>query len=108
MLQVQQLRWFVARKSALDSLRKDQQWQDLMRDKDVRPAVDAVIADPENIARVRGKDAMFCLAKMKQLRDVNKAHGGGSIHLDEALSPWTDEDTKRARGACHCCRELGA
>lgn len=97
--QVRQCHWWSARKSALDSLRQDTPFQDLMRDKHVRPAVDAILANPENLARVSNRDVMYCLGKMKQLRDVNKAHGGGGVNLDEALAAWTDEDAARARRA---------
>ena len=42
--------------------------------------------------------ASNCLSKLRQLRDALKASGGGRIHLDRLLEPWTDAVGERVRG----------
>jgi hypothetical protein len=92
----------MARKNAAAALRKDDRFQELMRDSMVREAVDAVIEKPENVVRVassiRSKEVMYCLSKLKQLRDINRQHEGGAMNLTELLTSWSPDEEEKSRG----------
>jgi hypothetical protein len=97
-VQVREIGGYVARKGAVASLRQEDRFQELMHDPAVREGVDAVIANPENVTRVRSENVMYCLNKLKQLRDISRQHGGGAINLPEILTPWSPADDEEARG----------
>lgn len=99
-MQVQVLNRYVARSSAVAALRQDDRFQENMRDPQIRGGVDAVIEKPERMPRLRSKEAMACLAQLRQLRVVNRQHGGGTIDLDELQQPWTQEDDDQVQGMC--------
>jgi hypothetical protein len=82
----------------MDALRRNERFQEDMRDAAVRAIVDAVIADPEKGPIVRNREAMACLNKMRELRDILRLNGGGAIDLEEILRPWDESDDKRVKG----------
>jgi hypothetical protein len=59
-----------------------------------------VIENPERMPRLHNKEALACLAQLRQLRVVNRQHGGGTIDLNELQCPWTQEDDDRVQGMC--------
>jgi hypothetical protein len=106
-VQIQEVEQYVTRTSAMDALRQDTRYQESMRDGAVRADIDAVLADPDSIARLRNAEALTCLAKLRRLRDISKAHGGSGVSIDESLRPWSEQDESRLNGACLLHRVTG-
>lgn len=98
-LQVHGLDRYVARTAAASAVRQDERFQANMRSVIIRAAVDAVIAEPEAVTRLRNQEALFCLHRLRAIRDVHRQHGGGKIDLDLLCKPWEDDDDKQNTGA---------
>ena len=89
----------VTRSSSAAAVRKDEYFQADMSNSKIRACVDAVVADPNAVMRVLGQpQVMACLHKLRGLRDVINANGGGPIDMDEILEPWTTADDVKATG----------
>lgn len=102
-MQVREVTRDVNRAHAEGCLRRDERFQDAMREPSVRRLVDAVIQDPQRGTLVRDQDALACLNKMRGLRDVLSLSGKSHINLPEVLRPWELQDAQRAAGMVLQC-----
>jgi hypothetical protein len=89
------------------SLQKDEQFQADMGVPAVQAAVDAVVADASLGPQLRPGPAQTCLLKLRQLREVLRANGGGGIYLQGLLAPWSAAvqqriDRAHSASACRC------